>query len=149
MNLKRRCFTIVYCTFAALAGCSANSTPPVAPINTGPTIAPSPTPTPTAAAPGSVVLNPSSVSLLGVGSAFAMNVNVTQTGNANAFTFTTPAAGSPDSCSTIASETQLPSNGAFSITPLGVGHCTFTVSGENGQSAILTVDVTSSTVGGQ
>jgi hypothetical protein len=87
--------------------------------------------------------------LLGTGASFAQNVVVSQPNFSGTFVFTTPANGTTDSCSAIASAAQTSTPGTFAITPMAAGHCTFTVTGGDGATNTLTIDVTSSTVGGQ
>jgi hypothetical protein len=66
---------------------------------------------------------------------------------AQIFTATTASAGQTHSCSAIA--TASPSGGAtFTVTPVAIGHCTYTIAGANAMSATLTIDVTTTSVGG-
>ncbi|MBV9408962.1 MAG: hypothetical protein JO164_09060, partial [Candidatus Eremiobacteraeota bacterium] len=63
------------------------------------------------------------------------------------FTSSTAASGQPNSCATIA--TISPATGTtFTVTPVAAGHCTFTIAGGGGNSATLTIDVTTTSVGG-
>lgn len=63
------------------------------------------------------------------------------------FTISTPPAGQTNSCNGIA--TVSPSSGtAFAVTASGAGHCTFAIADGRGQTVALTIDVTTTTVGG-
>lgn len=110
--------------------------------------APTPTATPTPA-PGSVTLSINSISFAGTGAANSQTVTASQSNYGGQFAATTPAGGQPNSCSGIATISPTTSSSSFTIAPVGLGHCTFTITGGNGQTTTLTVDVTTTTVGGQ
>jgi hypothetical protein len=77
----------------------------------------------------------------------AQTTAASQIGYGGTFTASTAAGGQANSCSGIA--TISPATGtAFTVTPAAAGHCTFTITGGNAQSATLTVDVTTTSVGG-
>lgn len=111
---------------------------------------PSPSPSPTASptpTPGAVVLAPNALAFTAVGASNAQSTTASESNYSGTFTAATAAAGQPNSCSGIA--TISPASGTtFSVTPVAAGHCTFTVSGGGTQSATLTIDVTTTTVGG-
>jgi hypothetical protein len=110
-------------------------TPTIAPTM-GPTSSPTPTPTP---APGTVSLTPSTLNFNIAGAAYGQSSTAMQSGNANA-TFSVTAMTCPPSVATIAQ-----SGSTFTVTPVGAGaQCTFTITGANGMSAALTVNVTTS-----
>jgi hypothetical protein len=94
-------------------------------------------------------LSINSISFAGTGAANAQTVTASQSNYGGAFTATTPAAGQPNSCSGIATIAPTTSSSSFTIAPVGIGHCTFTITGGNGQTRTLTIDVTTTTVGGQ
>jgi hypothetical protein len=97
---------------------------------------------------GPVVLNPSSLNFLATGANYTQTTTASQTGFSGTFTTSTPPAGQPNSCSGIATiAPQSPP--VFAITPVGAGSCYFTFTGGGGQTANLTVGVTTTTVGGQ
>jgi hypothetical protein len=91
--------------------------------------------------PGAILLSPASLSFLAVGAANARAVNVTQANYSGAFT---PSTTTCSGIATIASA----SGASFSIVPVAAGHCTFSIAGALGKTATLTVDVTTTTVGG-
>uniref|UniRef100_E6Q3D4 Uncharacterized protein n=1 Tax=mine drainage metagenome TaxID=410659 RepID=E6Q3D4_9ZZZZ len=108
------------------------------------TPSPSPTPSPT---PGAVVLTPSSLAFTAVGAVNAQSTTASETNYSGAFAASTAAAGQSNSCSGIA--TISPASGTnFSVTPVAAGHCTFALTGGGTQSATLTIDVTTTNVGG-
>jgi hypothetical protein len=117
------------------AGSAASPSP-------SPSSSPSPSGSPTATL-GSVILSTSAMSFLGTGSANNQSFSVTQTNYSGTFTVTN---GSP-SCSGIA--TASGTSPSFTVTPVAVGHCVLTVTGGNSQTASLTIDVSSTTFGGQ
>lgn len=79
--------------------------------------------------------------------AFAQSTTASQSGYSGSFTASTPAAGQTDSCAGLAQIA--PSDGTvFAVTPLAAGHCTFAIQGAADRSATLTVDITTTTVGG-
>ena len=97
---------------------------------------------------GPVVLTPSTLNFLATGAQYAQMTTASQTGFSGTFTTSTPPAGQPNSCSGIATIAPM-SPPVFSITPVGAGSCYFTFTGGGGQTANLTVGVTTTTVGGQ
>lgn len=110
------------------------------------TPSPSPTPSPVPT-PGPVVLTPSNLAFTAVGAANAQSTTASETNYTGAFAASTAAAGQSNSCSGIA--TISPASGTnFSVTPVAAGHCTFTLTGGGTQSATLTIDVTTTNVGG-
>jgi hypothetical protein len=120
-----------------VAPASAATTTPTAPPTASPTSAPTapPTATPTTApSPSALTLNPSSVSFLAIPSAAQM-VTASQTGNTS---FTA----SSTNCSGIATITPAGGSGTFSVSPVAVGTCAFTITGAGGQSMLLAVSVT-------
>ncbi len=99
------------------------------------------------AASGAVVLSPPSLAFTAAGAAHAQPVNASQVSYTGSFSATTAAPGQTNSCSGIASIS--PSSAtAFTVTPVAAGHCTFTIAGGASQSATLTIDVTTTSVGG-
>ena len=105
---------------------------------------PSPSPIPM---PGAVVLAPNALAFTAVGAANAQSTTASESNYSGTFTAATAAAGQPNSCSGIA--TISPASGTtFSVTPVAAGHCTFTLTGGGTQSATLTIDVTTTNVGG-
>ncbi len=113
-----------------------------------PTPSPSPTPAPTPTpTPGAVVLAPNALAFTAVGATNAQSTTASESNYAGTFTAATAAAGQTNSCSGIA--TISPAIGTiFSVTPVAAGHCTFTLTGGGTQSATLTIDVTTTNVGG-
>ncbi len=115
-----------------------------------PSPAPTPTPTPTPTpmpTPGAVVLAPNALAFTAVGATNAQRTTASESNYAGTFTAATGAAGQTNSCSGIA--TISPASGTtFSVTPVAAGHCTFTLTGGGTQSATLTIDVTTTNVGG-
>lgn len=94
------------------------------------------------ATPDAVTLTPASLAFTATGASNAQTVNVSQTNYSGSFTAATT------TCSGIATIAST-SASAFSVTPVAAGTCTFTISGGGGQSATLTVGVTTTSVGGQ
>ena len=123
------------------------SPPPLQNIAIGAaTPSPSPTPSPVPT-PGPVVLTPSSLAFTAVGAANVQSTTASETNYSGAFAASTAAAGQSNSCSGIA--TISPASGTnFSVTPVAAGHCTFALTGGGTQSATLTIDVTTTNVGG-
>lgn len=121
-------FTIaVICT-----GCKGHYFPPPIPVIS------SPAPLPT---PGIVNLTPASLSFGAVGAGFAKSVSAAQAYYSGSFTAgTTTCAG----IATIASA----GSASFTVTPVAIGHCTFSITGGGGVTGTLTIDVTTTTVGG-
>ena len=117
---------------------SASPSPSLSP-SPSPSPAPSPTPSPTPV-PGPVVLAPSTLPFLNIGSGFAQTSTVSQAGYGGAFTIGTT------TCAGIANA--VISGTTITVTPVGAGSCTYTVSGGNGQSSPLAISVTTTTVGG-
>jgi len=105
------------------------------------TVAPTP-------APGVVTLSTSSISFLGIGTQRSQQLMVSQTGYSGAFTVMTTPNGQTGSCSGIATVTPQAGIGPFTVTPVGVGQCLFTVAGAGGRTASLTLGVTTTTIGG-
>jgi len=117
---------------------------PTAVPTASPTAVPTPTATPT---PPPVDLQPSSLSFLATGSSAAQTFDATESGFSGSFTASTPAAGTANSCSGIATIAPTSSAKTFTVTPVSHGHCTFSVS-DGRQSSIETIDVSTTTVGG-
>lgn len=86
---------------------------------------------------------PASLTFLGAGAALAQSVNVSETNYSGAFSVTSA------SCSAIAAADKPNSSGAFSITPLGAGSCTFTFTDAQQRTATLSVSVTVTVGGGE
>jgi hypothetical protein len=154
------CGALIY-VVSAMVACTPGRVAPPFPLPTptatrtvAPTVAPTVTPTVTPAAtatpvptPGAVVLAGQNVSFTAAGSAYAQSVTATQANYIGSFAASTPPAGQTGSCSGIASISQ--TNAAkFSVTPVAAGHCVFSIAGGGGESAPLTIDVTTTTVGG-
>lgn len=119
-----------------LCGCGGGgSSGPVA----GP---PPPPPTPTPP-PAALVVDKPTLQFLGTGASFASTIGVTEPGYAGSFALSTT------TCAAIATPDTTTSAQMFTITPVAVGKCSFTVTGDRGAQAIVTVTVTTSTVGGQ
>jgi hypothetical protein len=97
---------------------------------------------------GSVTLSTSNLSLLGTGAVNSQMFTASQNNYGGAFTVTTPASGQPNSCSGIATVAPLLGAGPFTVTGVGAGTCSFTITGGNGLAATLTVVVTTTSVGG-
>ncbi|MGC2243809.1 MAG: hypothetical protein WBA06_09305 [Candidatus Aquilonibacter sp.] len=97
-----------------------------------------PGPTPT---PGSVMLSSSSLAFTTIGASDAQTVTVKQSNYSGAFT------ASGTTCAGIATISAATA-ASFSVTPVAAGSCTFTITGGGGQSAALTIGVTTTTVGG-
>ena len=88
-----------------------------------------------------MTLSATSLSFTEAGASDAQTVTVTQVNYSGAFTPATT------TCSGIA--TISPTSGtSFTVTPVAAGSCTFTIAGGGGQSATLSVGVTTTTVGG-
>ncbi|MBV9407856.1 MAG: hypothetical protein JO164_03475, partial [Candidatus Eremiobacteraeota bacterium] len=101
---------------------------------------PTPTPTPTPAALG---VTPSTLSFTTAGSAQPF------TANENAYAGTLTAANGSPSCAgiaTVSPATATGPSGAFTVTAVAAGQCQLTVKDTNGQTATVTVYVT--TTGG-
>ena len=81
------------------------------------------------------------------GSASAQTFTASQSNYSGSFTSTTPSLGQPNSCSGIVTVAQN-SSSQFTVTPVAAGTCVLTIAGGNGQSAPLSVVVTTTTVGG-
>jgi hypothetical protein len=138
------------------AGCNGGSAtaPPffTGTANPAPTQTPTaaPTQTPTAAptgSPAAVLLTAAKLAFAATGASGAQTVTASESNYGGQFTISTAAAGQTSSCSGVA--TASPSSGtAFAVVPTGVGHCTFAIADGSGQTATLTIDVTSTTVGG-
>lgn len=90
---------------------------------------------------GRIALSPSSLSFTAIGAASAQTIAVNQPNYGGGFIAATT------TCNGIASISQSSST-SFTVTPLSPGHCTFSIAGSDKQSATLTIDVTTTTVGG-
>ncbi|HEX3466742.1 MAG TPA: hypothetical protein VHT05_01425, partial [Candidatus Elarobacter sp.] len=100
------------------------------------------------ATPGAaIVLKPASLSFIATGAANAMPFTAGETGYTGTFSVTTPATGTTNSCSGIATVSPAAGSGSFTVTPVSNGHCIFSVS-DGTKSATETIDVTTTTVGG-
>ncbi|HEV8021736.1 MAG TPA: hypothetical protein VGP41_10760 [Candidatus Lustribacter sp.] len=107
-------------------------------LDTTPVAAPTPTPTPTQ---GAVMLSSSNLAFTATGAANAQPVSAAQANYTGTFTASTT------TCGGIA--TISPASGtAFSVTPVAAGSCSFTIVGGSGQSATLTIGVTTTSFGG-
>jgi len=93
------------------------------------------------------MLSPTSLSILGTGNVNALTFGATQSNASGNFTVTTAASGST-SCSAVATVSPTSGTGPFTVTGLAAGTCSFTVSGDSGISAPLSVTVTTVSVGG-
>lgn len=111
---------------AAVAGCSSSSS----------TAAPAPTPGPPVAAPVALTF-------LGTGSALAQSVTLSETFYAGTF------AASSTNCTGIATVSSGASSGAFKVTPVAAGACTFTFTDAQQRTIALPVSVTVTLGGGQ
>jgi hypothetical protein len=137
----------IFAVYAATATSSPSpsATPTIAPTATPPTATPSPAASPSPA-PGAVLLSVPNLAFTATGAASAQTFAASQANGSGTFTASTAATGS-GSCTGIA--TIAPTTGSsFTVTPLAAGACTFTIAGDGGQSAALTIDVTSTTLGG-
>ncbi|MBV8602399.1 MAG: hypothetical protein JO359_12620 [Candidatus Eremiobacteraeota bacterium] len=129
--MKRAIFYVAaIAAFCGLVGCNGSSTP--APVQT-------PTPSP---APGPLTVSPSSLTFLGTGAGLAQTVVVSEQSYSG--TFST----SSTTCTNVATIAAGPSSGAFVVTPVGAGACSFTISNSAGTSATLGVSVTVTAGGG-
>lgn len=108
--------------------------------NTLTTPTPVPTPTPT---PAPIALNLQKLQFAGVGSAYAQTLTASEAGYAGLFTL------GGTSCNGIAATNTLSDTHSFTITPVAVGTCSYTISGAPGAQATLPVTVTTLSVGGQ
>jgi hypothetical protein len=136
MKLLVACGALLVAVTVSLAACSGpGGTASVATL----------TPTP---ALGGVTLSVNSISFAGTGAANSQTVTASQSNYGGQFAATTPAAGQPNSCSGIATISPTATSSSFTIAPVGLGRCTFAITGGNGQTTTLTVDVTTTTVGG-
>ncbi|MBV8580231.1 MAG: hypothetical protein JOZ86_06305 [Candidatus Eremiobacteraeota bacterium] len=135
---------------AMFAGCQGGgatapvfSTGTAAPTPT-PTLTPTPTPTPTATPTPSVLgVTPNTVAMTVVGATAPFTASET------AYTGTLTAANGTPSCSgiaTVAPATASGPSGNFTVTAVAAGQCQLTVKDTNGQTATVTVYVT--TTGG-
>jgi hypothetical protein len=106
------------------------------------TASPSPTPVPTATpAPAGVSLSPNALTFLATGAGSAQTVTASEPNYSGAFTAATT------TCASIASIA--PGAGSsFTVTPLGVGSCSFTITDAGLHAATLSIGVTATTVGG-
>ena len=135
MTTRARVSAVVFCALSSLPACSSSRG-----FVPAPTPTPSPTATPTAA-PGAVELSSATLSFTATGAGYAQPVTVTQASYSGVFTPSTT------NCTGIA--TISPASGtSFSVTPVAAGSCTFTITGCGGQSATLSIGVTTTTVGG-
>ena len=87
------------------------------------------------------MLSSSSLAFTATGASNAQTVTVTQSNYSGAFV----AHGT--SCIGIATISAATA-ASFSVTPVAAGSCSFAITGGGGQNASLTVDVTTTTVGG-
>jgi hypothetical protein len=88
-----------------------------------------------------LVLSTQSLSFLATGASAAQSLIVSEAGYSGAFSATTI------TCQGIASIAAQPA-GAFLVTPIAAGSCTFVLSDSQGQSKNLTIFVTTTSVGG-
>lgn len=103
----------------------------------------SPSPSPS---PAPVVLSTSSLAFNGTGTSNAQTVTASQI-SSSSFAATTAGVGQNGSCSGIA--TISPTSGTtFTVTPVAAGTCTFTIAGAGGQSATVSIVVTTTALGG-
>jgi hypothetical protein len=116
-----------------------NPSPTATPSST-PTGSPSSTPGPTGA---QVIVTPSNLAFQAAGSGAAQSVGVAQAQNAGGFTLTTA------NCGPVAGVSPASGAGPFTVTPLAAGTCTYVVAGSGGATAILTITVTTTSVGSQ
>jgi hypothetical protein len=126
---------------AAFVGGCTPATSPMRPL-------PLPTETATAAptaSPSAVVLSPSTLSFAAIGSAYAQTVTASQSNYGGAFSV------SGTTCTGYATITAT-SGTQFTITPTASRTsgtpCMVTIAGGSGQSAALTINITTTTVGG-
>jgi hypothetical protein len=121
----------------------ATATPtPVATATPTPVVTASPTPLPTATpTPAGVSLSPAALTFLAIGAGSAQTVTVSELKYSGAFTPSTT------TCASIASIAPGPGS-SFTVTPLGVGSCSFTISDAGTNAATLSIGVTTTTVGG-
>lgn len=91
--------------------------------------------------PGAVTLTPGSLAFTATGASSAQTVKVSQANYSGSF------AAATTTCSGIATIASASAT-AFSVTPVAAGSCTFTITGGGGQSAALTIGVTTTSVGG-
>ena len=145
----------------AAAGCSGTGgsatvtrvSPTAAPTGAAtPTATPTPTPTPSptpspSSSPGVLTLSTSGLTVTATGATNAQTFTASDPGFTGSFAASTPAAGLTNSCSGIATIAPATGSGAFSVTPQSNGHCIFSITA-GPQTASLTVDVTTTTVGG-
>jgi hypothetical protein len=113
-------------------------TPTPTPVN-APTNAP--TQTPTAPPPGVFSVNPATVNVIGTGAANEQTILVQETGDVSAFSQTSA------SCAGIATITPASSAGptvSFTVVGVAAGTCSATFSDTHGQSALVSIIVTTS-----
>jgi Bacterial Ig-like domain (group 2) len=103
--------------------------------------APARTTSPSPAPADAVQLSPSTLNFSASGAQYAQTVSASQNDTGTFTVFTT-------TCNGIAAISPI-SGKAFTVTPVAAGSCTFTIMGGAGQTATLTVGVTTTTVGGQ
>ncbi|MDB5041296.1 MAG: hypothetical protein JWN27_2022 [Candidatus Eremiobacteraeota bacterium] len=144
--LTKFCAGVVLC--ASLAACSNGdvavphvpgaSQTPVATATPTPIVTATPTATP---APAGVSLSPPALTFLATGASSAQTVTASVPNYSGAFTAATT------TCGSIASIAPAPGS-TFTVTPLGVGSCSFTITDAVAHVATLSISVTSTTVGG-
>jgi hypothetical protein len=98
------------------------------------------TPTPSPTPPGAVGLSPNSLAFINVGAGFAQSSTISEAFYSGSFTIAST------TCAGIA--TGSISGASITVTPVAAGSCAFTIDGAAGQSATLSVGVTTSTLGG-
>ena len=126
-----RPFVFTFCVLAVTAAVTGEGLEGCSPINVP------------SAAPRPPAVTPASLTFLGAGTALAQSVNVSETNYSGAFSVTSA------NCSAIAAADKPSSSGAFSITPLGAGSCTFTFTDAQQRTATLSVSVTVTLGGGE
>lgn len=93
-------------------------------------------------APASVVLSPSTLTFTGSGASNALTSTASESSYGGTFS------ASSATCTNIA--TISPTSGTtFTVTPVAAGSCTFAIADGSGQTAMLSVSITTTTVGGQ
>jgi hypothetical protein len=93
------------------------------------------------ASPGALTLSPSSIAFANAGASYAQTVQVIQKNYTETFTASTTTCGGVATIAAAGSTT-------FTVTPVAAGSCSFTISGGSGQSATLTIGVTTTSLGG-
>jgi hypothetical protein len=131
---------LVFAACSGNAGSDADGLSALPSSSATPSPMPSATPSPR---PGTIAISPQALQFLGTGNSQAQNVQASESGYSGLFYV------NAGNCTGVASVSPATPNAVFTVTPLAAGSCYALISDSAHNVAILTINVATTSIGGQ